>query len=341
MKKILALILALTMLVGVLASCNNNPDNTDNSSSSSSSSESSSSSSSESSSSSSNNDDVIVPTNLSGKLTASFKELVKNNPDMSGEEIAEALVEGEYLAGRDFGTMGFLYEADMFEFMVGFSDFNPSEFKKATFIGPMISSTPFAAYVFELDENADAAAFASYLSKHANPGWNVCVIADQVMCDYQDNMVFIVMCTEMEVISVDYNEKLVNRFVDYMYGSNDGSAESIAAHLCEMEDFPLGLISEAVSANDDGSYWLSGLGNFSDFVQAAKFAPMIGSIPFVGYIFVIDQATDASAFIKTLKDNANTRWNVCTEADLIITEAYNDSQRNVVLFMMCPENYDN
>lgn len=331
MKKILALILALTMLVGVLASCAGDPDNTN-----------SPDSSSSSSSSSSENNVPVEPTNLSGKLMAEFKDLVKNNPDMAGDEIADLMVAEGLLAGRDFGTMGYLYDAEMFEWMVGFNQpFSPAEFKKATFIGPMISSTPFAAYIFELNDGADVSAFASYILKSANPAWNVCVTADQVLCDYQDNMVFLVMCTEVEAPSVDYNQQLVDRFVDYMYDSNDGTALGIATHLCELENFPLFLVPAAVTADDEGKYWLAGLGEFDQFAEAAKFSPMIGSIPFVGYIFVLDQTQNTSAFINTLKGQANTRWNVCTEADLVITEAYSDTQKKVVMFMMCPENYDN
>ena len=56
------------------------------------------------------------------------------------------------------------------------------------------------------------------------------------------------------------------------------------------------------------------------------------TIPFVGYIFVLDADADAEAFVQTLKDNADPRWNICTEADETIAEHVG----NTVFFVMCP-----
>ena len=79
---------------------------------------------------------------------------------------------------------------------------------------------------------------------------------------------------------------------------------------------------------------LTGFGNteITGFAQGAMFAPMIGTIPFVGYIFVLDADADAEAFVQTLKDNADPRWNICTEADETIAEHVG----NTVFFVMCP-----
>ena len=68
------------------------------------------------------------------------------------------------------------------------------------------------------------------------------------------------------------------------------------------------------------------------FKDGVMFAPMVGSIPFVGYIFTLDADGDVDAFMKTLTDNANPRWNVCTEADETIV----DHVGNMVFFLMCP-----
>ncbi len=69
------------------------------------------------------------------------------------------------------------------------------------------------------------------------------------------------------------------------------------------------------------------------FSEGVMFAPMIGSIPFVGYVFTLDAGTDAAAFVSTLKANANPRWNICTEAEE--TVALNVG--NKVFFVMCPK----
>lgn len=70
------------------------------------------------------------------------------------------------------------------------------------------------------------------------------------------------------------------------------------------------------------------------FTEGYTFAPMIGTIPFVGYIFTVDG--DVDAFVKTLEDNANLRWNICTEAEELIVEA----EGNTVFFIMCPTTFE-
>ena len=79
---------------------------------------------------------------------------------------------------------------------------------------------------------------------------------------------------------------------------------------------------------------LTGFGNaeITGFAQGAMFAPMISTIPSVGYVFVLDEGADAAAFVQTLKDNADPRWNICTEADETIAEHVG----NTVFFVMCP-----
>ena len=67
-----------------------------------------------------------------------------------------------------------------------------------------------------------------------------------------------------------------------------------------------------------------------DFQQGVMFAPMIGSIPFVGYVFVVDG--DAAAFEQNLLDNADPRWNICVTAE----ETVSANVDNLVFFVMCP-----
>ncbi len=83
---------------------------------------------------------------------------------------------------------------------------------------------------------------------------------------------------------------------------------------------------------------LTGFGNaeIKGFKSGATFAPMIGSIPFIGYVFELNNAADASSFISTLKSNANLRWNVCTEAEEMIS----GSVGNKVFFVMCPTDFE-
>ena len=79
---------------------------------------------------------------------------------------------------------------------------------------------------------------------------------------------------------------------------------------------------------------LMGFGNaeIAGFKEGVMFAPAIGSIAFVGYIFILDEGTDPAAFAETLSSNADPRWNICVEADETIV----DCVGSTVFFLMCP-----
>ena len=84
--------------------------------------------------------------------------------------------------------------------------------------------------------------------------------------------------------------------------------------------------------------FLTGFDNteIKGFKEGAMFAPMIGTIPFVGYVFTLADGTNAADFISTLKSAANLRWNICTSAEEMVA----GSAGNKVFFVMCPENFD-
>lgn len=75
-------------------------------------------------------------------------------------------------------------------------------------------------------------------------------------------------------------------------------------------------------------------GEITGFEEGYRFCPMIMTMPFVGYVFKVDN--DKDGFMKQLKDNANLRWNICTEADEMVCTAKGD----FVLFVMAPTSFD-
>lgn len=83
---------------------------------------------------------------------------------------------------------------------------------------------------------------------------------------------------------------------------------------------------------------LTGFGNteITGFTDGVMFAPMIGSIPFVGYVFTLEDGADAEAFMQVLKDNADPRWNICVEAEETVVE----NADNMVFFVMCPSQFE-
>ena len=83
---------------------------------------------------------------------------------------------------------------------------------------------------------------------------------------------------------------------------------------------------------------LTGFGNaeITGFSEGVMFAPMIGTIPFVGYIFVLEEGSDVEGFKTALETNADPRWNICTEADETIV----DNVGNTVFFLMSPNTFE-
>ena len=82
---------------------------------------------------------------------------------------------------------------------------------------------------------------------------------------------------------------------------------------------------------------LNGFGNteVTGFSEGVMFAPMIGSIPFVGYVFTFEEGADAETFMQSLKDSADLNWNICTAADEMTVE----QSGNKVFFLMSPLNF--
>lgn len=80
------------------------------------------------------------------------------------------------------------------------------------------------------------------------------------------------------------------------------------------------------------------LTGFNEKIQGYKkayvIAPTISTIPFIAYIFESDKPNELA---NTLKEQANLRWNICTEADEMKVSVVD----NYVFFVMSPNNFDN
>lgn len=68
------------------------------------------------------------------------------------------------------------------------------------------------------------------------------------------------------------------------------------------------------------------------FERGVMFAPVISSIPFVGYVFQTEDNEDAEELKWELKEEADPNWNICTEATQTVVKVVG----NMVFFVMCP-----
>lgn len=140
--------------------------------------------------------------------------------------------------------------------------------------------------------------------------------------------------TEKETNEEQQKETVANTLMsDFKSIAKSQNAESIANQLIANKIIPF---MPAVMPVEEGL--LNGFGDaeITGFKEGAMFGPMIGSIPFIGYVFELKDETDVNQFISTLKSNANLRWNICTEAD----EMAVCSVDKKVFFVMCPKYFE-
>ena len=110
----------------------------------------------------------------------------------------------------------------------------------------------------------------------------------------------------------------------------ENDIEKVAKKIAENEVIE---ISVDVSQIKKGDYISGFQKEIKDFKNAYAIRPLIGTIPFVVYIF---ETENAKEFAEELKANADLRWNICTEADemnAVVSEDY-------VFFIMSPKSFE-
>ncbi len=79
--------------------------------------------------------------------------------------------------------------------------------------------------------------------------------------------------------------------------------------------------------------WLMGFTaeTIEGFKEGTAFLPEISTIPFLGYVFILEDGADINSFIENLKNHADLSWNICTAAEEITT----GNVGQIVFFLMC------
>ncbi len=128
-------------------------------------------------------------------------------------------------------------------------------------------------------------------------------------------------------------EHLRRVFLDAAAAQPDATAEQLAQAVADYESIPYDIMLTPVQEG-----LLTGFGNneITGFSDGVMFGPMIGAIPFVGYVFTLSEGTDAAGFQSMLESSADLRWNVCTQADEMVCGISGDK----VFFVMCPESFE-
>ena len=111
--------------------------------------------------------------------------IFRANRDKSIDDIANACI-------SDKSIQFFSMTAPMEEGFFPEFDGDVKGFSKCVKFGPAMGSIAFSGLVFEV--SGDANAFANDLKSRANPRWNICVEAEQTICEVYGNKVFFLMC---------------------------------------------------------------------------------------------------------------------------------------------------
>lgn len=123
-------------------------------------------------------------------------------------------------------------------------------------------------------------------------------------------------------------QTLLNVFYDELAANPSATPEELANKIMTHESIQF---MPMVVPMEEG--FLTGFNNeIKGFEEAYTFAPGIGTIPFVGYIFKLADGADVEGFKATLESEANLRWNICTSAEEMVCE----NVGNTVFFLMCP-----
>ena len=335
MKKLIALLLALVMMMSMVA-CGETP-NTEPSTEGT------------QPSAPAGNGDVtpsVDANTMGGKLWAAFEAAQAANPSATAEEMANILATDsciEFMCGAMPIEPGF---------QAGFGEFEVKGFEQGAMYMPFIGSIPFVGYIFDLADGADVAAFMAELEANCNPRWNICVCAEQTVIGSKGNRVFFLMCPEnmgaeggeeepgaVDVIFPDVEEgtlgeTLWNAFLSFA----ETNPEAPAAEMAFMVTMDESIAMLGLGAMEMEPGYMQGFDNYeiTDFEECGVFMPMMSSIPFVGYVFKLAEGTDVVNFMADLEANCNPGWNICVTADQTVCGAYG----NAVFFLMCPASID-
>lgn len=136
------------------------------------------------------------------------------------------------------------------------------------------------------------------------------------------------IATEEAAAGETLGQTLLTIFKDELAANPEATAQDLASKIISDEVI---LFAGDTAVMEEG--FLSGFSaDITGFEEAVVFCPIIGSIPFMGYVFSLAEDADVEAFVSMLETNANMRWNVCTEAEEMVVEAVG----NKVFFVMCP-----
>ncbi|MBQ7034182.1 MAG: hypothetical protein IJN34_00435 [Clostridia bacterium] len=126
--------------------------------------------------------------------------------------------------------------------------------------------------------------------------------------------------------------QLSSDFKQLLNLDNTLGAAAIAGELLKSDLFDFELTKTEVRPGK-----LQGFGEkeIKGFKEGVMFTSSKGDVPFIGYVFTLEDHTDSDGFIKTLKENADVEWNQGIKAEEMMAE----SVGRMVFFSMSPKEF--
>ena len=129
--------------------------------------------------------------------------------------------------------------------------------------------------------------------------------------------------TDLEIHIIAKNLSIIGRLRFYFHKLYSSSDEMI---LITLEDLAKGF------EEYDTPILIYSENEFGGFASGAMLAPGMMGVAFVAYVFDLETSAEVPAFIESLENNVDPRWNGCTEAEMTAIGAYDNS----VFLIMCP-----
>ena len=206
--------------------------------------------------------------------------------DYTAEEIANAVLFLE-VGGKPLNQfMGGVVPLDGMEYFPGFDNYVIKGFEDGAIFMPMMGSIAYVGYIFELEDSDDAEDFIEKLYDNANPRWQVCVTADQVVAGAVGNMVFFIMCPSYYEVYVeptvepDYpaeDDKIYRIASDYDWAP----FEYFSSYLGRYTGFDVDIMA-AIAKDQDISYTMDYIG-YTDALEGTRDGNYDGAIMAIEY----------------------------------------------------------
>lgn len=114
-----------------------------------------------------------------------------------------------------------------------------------------------------------------------------------------------------------------------------GSAYDIASELGTTVTVPVMLMPMDMTEAEGLQGFNEGF-KFEGYEEVAQLSPMIGTIPFMSFVFKLSADADVEAFADSVEEYANPAWNVCTSADDVVVVA----EGSYVYLVMAPASFE-